>query len=134
MKPAILCINAVISVSLVTPVFGQQILDAKTQAEPTSPAPELKRPPVLGSVAPENLPPLFPEFTDWLQQERIRFYGWIEGGYTYSSTGDHLLANAPTPNRFGNEALLNGAWLIVDRPLEEHGWSWGFRSDFYAGS
>src|ERR1700720_3281642 len=134
MKPAILCINAVISVSLVTPVFGQQILDAKMQAEPTLPAPELKRPPVLGSVPPEDLPPFFPEFTDWLQQERIRFYGWIEGGYTYSSAGERLLANAPTPNRFGNEAILNGAWLIVERQLAHEGWSWGFRTDFYAGS
>jgi hypothetical protein len=134
MKPAILCINAVISVSLVTPAFAQQTVEAKTITELAPSMSELTKPPVLGSIPPENLPPLFPELTDWLKRERIRFYGWIEGGYTYSSAGDGLLASAPTPNHFGNEAILNGAWLIVERQLAHEGWSWGFRSDFYAGS
>jgi hypothetical protein len=134
MKPAILCINAAISVSFITPAFAQQILEAKTSTELVSQTPDLKKPPVLGSTPPEDLPPLFPEFTDWLKRERIRVYGWIEGGYTHSSAGERLLANAPTPNRFGNEAILNGAWLIVERPLAHEGWSWVFRTDFYAGS
>src|SRR4029077_7213535 len=100
MKPAILCINAVISVSFITPAFAQQILEAKTSTELVSETPDLKKPPVLGSTRPEDLPPLFPEFADWLKRERVRVYGWIEGGYTHSSAGDRLLANAPTPNRF----------------------------------
>ena len=123
-----------ISVSLGSSAFAQEMVEVKTKGQLTSPTPELKKPPVLGSTAPENLPPLFPELAEWLTQERIRLYGWIEGGYTYSSTGDGLLANAPTPNRFGNEAILNGAWLIIERQLAHDGWSWGFRSDFYAGS
>ena len=110
------------------------MVEAKAKTELASPIPELKKPPVLGSIPPEDLPPLFPEFTDWLKRERIRVYGWIEAGYTHSSVGDGLLANAPTPNRFGNEAILNGVWLIVERQLAKEGWSWGFRSDFYAGS
>jgi hypothetical protein len=134
MKPAILCINAAISVSFITPAFAQQMVEATTKTELTSQAPELQKPPRLGSTPPEDLPPLFPEFTDWLKRERIRVYGWIEGGYTHSSAGERLLANAPTPNRFGNEAILNGAWLIVERQLAHEGWSWGFRTDFYAGS
>ena len=134
MKPAILCINAGISISLITTAFAQEMVEAKAKTELASPTPELKKPPVLGSIPPEDLPPLFPEFADWLKRERIRVYGWIESGYTYSSAGDGLLANAPTPNRFGNQAILNGAWLIVERQLAHEGWSWGFRSDFYAGS
>ena len=119
---------------ILTTAFAQEMVEAKTNTELASPTPELKEPPVLGSIPPEDLPPLFPEFTDWLKRERIRVYGWIEGGYTHSSAGDGFLANAPTPNRFGNEAILNGVWLIVERQLAKEGWSWGFRSDFYAGS
>ncbi|WP_035353701.1 outer membrane beta-barrel protein [Edaphobacter aggregans] len=94
---------------------------------------------ILGPVKPEDLTPLLSrlpetEFTSWLTRERIRLYGWVDGGYTYSSAGDGLLAVAPTPNRFGNEWLINGAWVIVDRVPAPEGWSWGFRSDFYAGS
>jgi Putative beta-barrel porin-2, OmpL-like. bbp2 len=94
------------------------------------------REPFFNVNFPEQLSPLLPDGTarDWLHKNRLRLYGWLEGGYTYASTGNGLLTDAPTPNRFGNEFLLNGAWLIVDKvPLNE-GWSWGFRADFYAGS
>jgi Putative beta-barrel porin-2, OmpL-like. bbp2 len=84
---------------------------------------------------PEALPPLLPDGTarDWLHKNRLRMYGWLDGGFTYASTGSGLLTDAPIPNRFGNEFLLNGAWLIVDRVPSNDGWSWGFRADFYAG-
>jgi hypothetical protein len=94
------------------------------------------REPFFNVNFPEQLSPLLPDGTarDWLHKNRLRLYGWLEGGYTYASTGNGLLTDAPTPNRFGNKFLLNGAWLIVDKvPLNE-GWSWGFRADFYAGS
>jgi hypothetical protein len=71
---------------------------------------------------------------DWLHRNRIRMYGWLDGGFSYASTGDGLFPDAPSPNRFGNEFLLNGAWLIVDRLPSKEGWSSGFRADFYAGS
>ena len=87
-------------------------------------------------VFPAALPPLLPQtrVRDWLHKNRIRMYGWLDGGYTYASTGDGLLTDAPSPNRFGNEFVLNGVWLIVDRQTAKKGWSWGFRSDFHAGS
>ena len=94
------------------------------------------RQPFVSVVFPEALPPLLPKSgeQDWLHQKRLRLYGWLDGGYTYASTGDGLLTNAPSPNRFGNEFILNGAWLILDRQTLKEGWSWGFRADFYAGS
>ncbi|MDT7817876.1 MAG: hypothetical protein QOJ42_7792 [Acidobacteriaceae bacterium] len=94
------------------------------------------RKPFVSVVFPEALPSLLPESRtlDWPHRNRIRMYGWLDGGFTYASTGDGFLADAPTPNGFGNEFLLNGAWLIVDRLTSNEGWSWGFRADFYAGS
>jgi hypothetical protein len=95
-----------------------------------------KVPEQLGSVNPENLTPLFRETatTRWLAKHRVRAYGWLDGGYSYSSSGNGLLNVAPEPTRFGNEFLLNGAWMIVERPVDTKNWSWGFRSDFYGGS
>lgn len=95
-----------------------------------------KAPEQLGSVNPENLTPLFPEraATQWLAEHRVRAYGWLDGGYSYSSSGSGLLNVAPEPTRFSNEFLLNGAWMIVERPADTKNWSWGFRSDFYGGS
>jgi hypothetical protein len=95
-----------------------------------------KAPEQLGSVNPENLTPLFRETatTRWLAEHRVRAYGWLDGGYSYSSSGDGLLIVAPEPTRFGNEFLLNGAWMIVERTIDTKNWSWGFRSDFYGGS
>jgi hypothetical protein len=94
------------------------------------------RKPFISVVFPEALPPLLPDskVRNWLHKNRIRMYGWLDGGFTYASTGDGFLTDAPTPNRFGNEFLLNGAWLIVERLTSNEGWSWGFRADFYAGS
>jgi hypothetical protein len=95
-----------------------------------------KVPEQLGSVNPENLTPLFRETasTRWLAEHRVRAYGWLDGGYSYSSSGNGLLNVAPEPTRFGNEFLLNGAWMVVERTVDTKNWSWGFRSDFYGGS
>jgi hypothetical protein len=94
------------------------------------------RKPFVGAIYPEDLPPLLPESTarNWLHRNQVRAYGWADGGFTYSSSGYGQLAPAPIPNRFGNQFLVNGIWLIVDRPTAKRGWSWGFRSDFYAGA
>lgn len=72
--------------------------------------------------------------TTWLHERRVRAYEWVDGGYTYSSAGYGLEPVASTPNRFGNEFLLNGAWLVVDRKTADEGWSWSFHADFFAGS
>jgi Putative beta-barrel porin-2, OmpL-like. bbp2 len=94
------------------------------------------RKPFISVVFPEALPPLLPDsgMQDWLHRNKVRMYGWVDGGFTYASTGYGLLTDATTPNRFGNEFLLNGAWLITERLASNEGWSWGFRTDFYAGS
>ena len=76
-------------------------------------APAQKAPQQLGSVNPENLTPLFRETatTKWLADHRVRAYGWLDGGYSYSSSGYGLLNVAPEPTRFGNEFLLNGDFV-----------------------
>jgi hypothetical protein len=116
----------------IQPGTAQRVAGA-TQASSTS---AQKTPDQFGSVNPENLTPLFRETatTQWLAEHRVRAYGWLDGGYSYSSSGDGLLNVAPEPTRFGNEFLLNGAWMIVERPPDTKNWSWGFRSDFYGGS
>ncbi len=94
------------------------------------------RQPFVSGMFPEELPPLLAETdaTRWLHRNRLRFYGWLDGGFTYSSLGNGLLTGAPTPNRFGDEFMFNAGWLIVERPALKEGWSWGFRADFYAGA
>lgn len=91
---------------------------------------------VVPSANPEDLTPVFREnaATHWLADKRIRAYGWVNGGYSESSSGYGLLNVVPSPTRFGDEFLLNGAWLIVDRPVDPAHRSWGFRADFYGGS
>lgn len=94
--------------------------------------------PKLGPVLPENLRLiercLDPKTVDWLHREHIRIFGWIDGGYTWSDTGDGLLSKATRPNRFGDEWLLNQCALVVERTLEPREWSWGFRTEFYCGA
>ncbi|WP_420236133.1 outer membrane beta-barrel protein [Telmatobacter bradus] len=88
------------------------------------------------STNPEDLTPLFREnaVTHWLAGERVRAYGWVNGGYSEVSSNYGLLNVAPSPTRFGNEFLLNGAWIIFERPTDLKHRSWGFRADFYGGS
>jgi hypothetical protein len=110
--------------------FGAGMLAAQAAAPVAKPEP-LKP----TATNPEDLTPLFRDTvaTNWLANHRVRAYGWVNGGYSKSSSGDGLLNVAPEPTRFGNEVLLNGAWLIIDRPTDPKHLSWGFRSDFYGG-
>jgi len=82
---------------------------------------------LIGSLIPPNA------LTDWLASERVRFFGWAEGGYTTSSTGGGLLEIEPRMNRFGNSWLFNQATFVLERTLAPD-WSWGFRSEFYMGA
>ncbi|MBV8071406.1 MAG: outer membrane beta-barrel protein [Acidobacteriaceae bacterium] len=88
----------------------------------------------LGPALPEQikLPPN--PLTDWTADNGLRFFGWVEGGYSSSSTGTGLLDVEPRMNRFGDAFLLNQAALVLERPLDEEQWSWGFRSEFYMGA
>ena len=97
------------------------------------------RAPFASEMTPETLVPLLPDdaATRALHAAHLRLYGWVDGGFTYSSAGNGELPEAPTPNRFGKEFSLNGAWLIFERTIpigRESKCSWGFRTDFYAGS
>jgi hypothetical protein len=116
---------------------AQQATSAGTKDQQLSGRPDSAsdRKPFVSIIYPETLPPLLPDsrMRDWLHRNRVRMYGWVDGGFTYASTGYGLLTDATTPNRFGNEFLLNGAWLITERLASKERWSWGFRTDFYAG-
>ena len=92
--------------------------------------------PFLGNIYPEDQDALlnFHEAAvDWLGRHRVRSYGWLDGGVTTISHVSGLATEAPTSNRFSNQAMLNGAWIIVER-LTTKDFSWGFRADFYGGS
>jgi hypothetical protein len=84
----------------------------------------------LGSLSPPNA------LTNWGAAHNLRFFGWANGGYSWSSTGTGLLAVEPRMNRFGDAWLLDQAAFVLERPLNEsnEGWSWGFRSEFYMGA
>jgi len=93
----------------------------------------------LGPVLPENIhliqSLLSPNaITDWAAAHRLRFFGWVNGGYTWSSTGTGLLRVEPRENRFGDAFLLDQTAFVLERTLNEEGWSWGFRSEFYMGA
>ncbi len=60
--------------------------------------------------------------------------GWLDGDYTYRSTGKGQNNIAPIQNRFGNEALLREMGLWIYKPLDSKELSWGFNSIFLAGS
>src|SRR5271166_1795455 len=54
----------------------------------------------LGPVLPENIKPFGTLFvpnalTEWAAEHCVRFFGWANGGYTQSSTGEGLLAIEP---------------------------------------
>jgi putative OmpL-like beta-barrel porin-2 len=100
---------------------------------------------VSGSV--ESLGPTLPEdiklpesfitnnaLTNWGTAHRLRLFGWVDGGYTWSSSGTGLLNVEPRENRFGDAFLLNQATFVFERTLGEEDWSWGFRAEFYMGA
>jgi Putative beta-barrel porin-2, OmpL-like. bbp2 len=84
---------------------------------------------------PEDQRPLLDSgaVSDWGQTHKLRSFGWLDGGFTSVSNASGLVAEAPTPNRFSNQFMLNAAWLVLERSTTKN-LSWGFRTDFYAGS
>ena len=94
------------------------------------------RRPFVGPIYPEDLPPLFSDgeaWARWLSKNRVQIYGWLDGGVTTAGNASGLLTAAPVSNRFSNQAMLDAAWLTVERKTTKD-LSWGFRGDFYAGS
>jgi len=64
----------------------------------------------------------------------IRAFGWVESGYTASSSGSGLLATQPRQNRFGNEFLLDQIGLVVQKPLKQDQFDLGFNIRYFAGA
>ncbi len=64
----------------------------------------------------------------------IRAFGWVEGGYTGSSSGRGLLSVQPRQNRFGNEFLLNQIGLTIQKPLKQDEFDIGFNVRYFAGA
>jgi hypothetical protein len=89
-----------------------------------------------GDYSPEDQSPLLlrnRSGINWAVTHRICSFGWFDGGFTSAGNASGRIQEAPTPDRFSNQAMLNAAWLTMERPTAE-GLSWGFRADFYAGS
>jgi hypothetical protein len=84
---------------------------------------------------PEDQRPLLAigSLAEWGQKHRVRSFGWLDGGFTSVTNASGLVVEAPTPNRFSNQCMLDAAWLAAERSTT-NGLSWGFRVDFYAGS
>ncbi len=64
----------------------------------------------------------------------IRTFGWADAGYTYSTGGSGLQATQPRLNRFGNEFLFNELGLVLQKPLKQDQWDWGFNVRYFAGA
>lgn len=93
----------------------------------------------LGPLPPEDIKLLGSYFLPialarWTTGHHLRFFGWANGGYTRSSTGEGLLAIEPRANRFGDTWLLNQTAFVVEKTLIPEAWSWGFRAEFYMGA
>ena len=122
--------NTLPAVSLAT--AGSSNTSAGAHSATESPA-------ALGPVLPEDIHPtrsFFPpnRFSDWGAAHNVRFFGWANGGYSWSNTGTGLLRVEPRMNRFGDAFLLHQAAFVLERTLNEESWSWGFRSEFYMGA
>lgn len=64
----------------------------------------------------------------------IRMFGWVEGGYTGSSSGSGLMSVEPRQNRYGNEFLLNQIGLVLQKPLKQDQFDLGFNIRYFAGA
>ena len=81
---------------------------------------------------PENQRPFLIDdaFAAWTTHHAVRSFGWLDGGFSSMSKASGLVREAPTPNRFSNQVMLNSAWLAVERTTTAQ-LSWGFRVDFF---
>jgi hypothetical protein len=64
----------------------------------------------------------------------FRISGWIDGDYTYRSTGPGQNNVAPVQNRFGDEFLMRQIGIYMYRPLDEKELSFGFNAIFIGGA
>ena len=73
-------------------------------------------------------------FGDRAEESKIKVGAWIEGDYTYRSTGSGITTAAPFMNRFGNEYLMREIGFLISRPLDPKQLSWGFNVIYFGGS
>jgi hypothetical protein len=73
-------------------------------------------------------------FADLFGDSGIKTFGWVEGGYTYSSSTSGLMSVAPVQNRFGDEFLLNQIGLVLMKPLKQDEFNMGFNIRYFAGA
>lgn len=78
----------------------------------------------------QNLPTIQNLFGD----SGIKTFGWVEGGYTYSSSGSGPLSVQTRQNRFGDEFLLNQIGLVMIKPLKQDQFDVGFNVRYFAGA
>jgi hypothetical protein len=70
----------------------------------------------------------------WLDEHAIRLFGWAEAGYTGSSSGSGIMAVQPRQNRYGNEFLFDQLGLVLQKPLNQDRFDWGFHIRYFAGA
>ncbi len=66
--------------------------------------------------------------------DSIRTFGWMEMGYSGSSSGSGALSVQPRLNRFGNEFLFNQLGFVIQKPLQQDRLDWGFNIRYFAGA
>lgn len=71
---------------------------------------------------------------NWFGDSGIRTFGWVEGGYSGSSSGSGLLSVQPRQNRYGNEFLLNQIGFVLQKPLKQDQFDIGFNVRYFAGA
>lgn len=95
-----------------------------------------EQPPLLGPTPPQDVK-LFMDHTAlgrFLESHGTRVYGWLDMGYTPSSSGSGLMNVEPRENRFGNEFLVNQMAVDLEHPLKTDELSFGYNALFYAGA
>ena len=63
-----------------------------------------------------------------------RVYGWVDMGYTYSSSQPGIMTVETRENRFSREFLANQIATVLEKPLKGNDFNWGFKALFYAGA
>lgn len=96
-----------------------------------------------GEAKEEKLGPVMPDkgiilmqtrLGDWLREHDMKVFGWIEGGITYSTNGPGVIPVEPRPNRFGDEFMVNQAYIAIEKATKKDELSFGWRLDVYGGA
>ena len=68
------------------------------------------------------------------KESAVKIYGWVDMGYTYSTSGSGPLSVEPRSNHFGDEFTWNQVAVTIEKPLDPKELSWGFLIQPYGGS